>query len=85
MAIILSSKFRGRTFFPGGVFFPVIIASGVVIEILTTNLLMSTTDVASGEAAYMFQAPDMKEMFSVIGCPTRCWAPSRLWRARCST
>ena len=69
VAIILSSKFRGRTFFRAVFFFPVIIASGVVIEILTTNLLMSTTDVASGEAAYMFQAPDMKEMFSVIGVP----------------
>lgn len=71
VAIVLSEKFRGRTFFRAVFFFPVIIASGVVINILTTNLLMNTASVSTNQPAYMFQAPDMNEIFTVIGLPSQ--------------
>lgn len=71
VALVLASKFRGRTFFRAVFFFPVIIASGVVINILTTNLLMSTSGVSSTQPAYMFQAPDLGNLFTTIGVPTQ--------------
>lgn len=71
VAIILSSKFKGRTFFRAVFFFPVIIASGVVIEILTTNLLMSTSGASNSQPAYMFQAPDLNIMFQSLGVPDK--------------
>lgn len=69
VAIVLSGRFRGRTFFRAVFFFPVIIASGVVIEILTTNLMMSTSGVSDTQPAYMFQAPDLNVMFASLGVP----------------
>lgn len=74
VAIVLSEKFHGRTFFRAVFFFPVIIASGVVINILTTNLLMNTASVSSNQPAYMFQAPDLNEIFTVIGLPSQLLA-----------
>ena len=71
VAIVLSGKFRGRTFFRAVFFFPVIIASGVVIEILTTNLMMSTSGVSDAQPAYMFQAPDLNVMFAALGVPDK--------------
>lgn len=74
VAIVLSSKFRGRTFFRAVFFFPVIIASGVVMSVLTENLLMSTSAVSSTQPAYMFQAPDLNEWLGVLGVPDKVLA-----------
>ena len=51
IAIILNRQFKGRTFFRGVFFLPVIITSGVVIDIMNNDSLL--TMIMSGERAAM--------------------------------
>ena len=61
LALILNQKFRGRLFFRSLFFLPVIIASGIVIEILFTVTTddMSTSGVAQSMSANMFSVTDI--------------------------
>lgn len=67
LAILLNQKFRGRLFFRALYFMPVIIASGVVIELLfkTTDeeLLSSGVSVALSDS--MFSVEDVVELLSL--------------------
>lgn len=53
LAVVLNHKFRGRAFARVMFFLPVIIASGISIEILTANGM--STDVGGSETMFMFQ------------------------------
>ena len=67
-AMLLRDKFRGRTLVRAIFFFPVIIASGVVITILKEQVLM--TAAASGEQeAYMFAAPSFSYFIEQMQVP----------------
>ena len=68
IAVILKEKFFGRSAARTVFFFPVMIASGVIITILKEQVMMS---VSTGDdtAAYLFQAPDLVETFASFGLP----------------
>ena len=68
IAVILKEKFIGRSAARTVFFFPVMIASGVIITILKEQVMMS---VSTGDdtAAYLFQAPDLVETFASFGLP----------------
>lgn len=69
VAIILNQKFRGRTFFRAIFFLPVIITSGVVIDIINSDSLI--TMIMSGErAAMMFENFSTEKLLSEIGLET---------------
>lgn len=53
VAVVLNQKFRGRAFARVLFFLPVIIASGISIEILTQNGM--STDVSGQETMFMYQ------------------------------
>ena len=61
LALLLNQKFRGRLFFRGLYFLPVIIASGVVIELLfkTTTSDLSSSGVSDTFASNMIQVDDI--------------------------
>lgn len=61
LALLLNQKFRGRLFFRALYFLPVIIASGVVIELLfmTTDANLSTAGVSSALTSSMFSVQDV--------------------------
>lgn len=68
IALVLKSDFPGRGFARAIFFFPVIIASGAVMNILKTQVMMteSATEVTN---SYMFKAPDLNEYFASLGLP----------------
>ena len=68
IAVILKEKFFGRSAARTVFFFPVMIASGVIITILKEQVMMS---VSTGDdtAAYLFQAPDLVNTFASFGLP----------------
>ena len=68
IAVILKEKFIGRSAARTVFFFPVMIASGVIITILKEQVMMS---VSTGDdtAAYLFQAPDLVKTFASFGLP----------------
>lgn len=68
IAVILKEKFFGRSAARTVFFFPVMIASGVIITILKEQVMMS---VSTGDdtAAYLFQAPDLVSTFAAFGLP----------------
>ena len=68
IAVILKEKFFGRSAARTVFFFPVMIASGVIITILKEQVMMS---VSTGDdtAAYLFQAPDLVKTFASFGLP----------------
>ena len=68
IAVILKEKFFGRSAARTVFFFPVMIASGVIITILKEQVMMS---VSTGDdtAAYLFQAPDLVKTFAAFGLP----------------
>jgi ABC-type sugar transport system permease subunit len=68
IAVILKEKFVGRSAARTVFFFPVMIASGVIITILKEQVMMS---VSTGDdtAAYLFQAPDLVSTFASFGLP----------------
>ena len=69
MAMLLRNKFRGKTFFRSVFFFPVIIASGVVITILQTQVMMTGSATTAGQESYMFSAPDFLVLTETLGVP----------------
>ena len=68
IALVLKEKFPGRGRARAVFFFPVIIASGAVMNILQSQVMMtsSTTEVTQG---YLFKAPDLVEVFGELGMP----------------
>lgn len=69
IAVILRSKFAGRTLTRAIFFFPVIIASGIVIVMLKVNVLMSGAGVSNMAPSYLFRAPSMIDLFAQLGIP----------------
>ena len=67
LALLLNQKFRGRLFFRGLYFMPVIIASGVVISILfkTTSNELSSSGVSDSFAAGMISVEDIMAWLSL--------------------
>lgn len=67
LALLLNQKFRGRLFFRGLYFLPVIIASGVVIELLfqTTTNELSSSGVSDSFASDMIQVDDILNWLSL--------------------
>ena len=67
LALLLNQKFRGRLFFRGLYFLPVIIASGVVIELLfkTTTSDLSSSGVSDTFASNMIQVDDIMAWLSL--------------------
>ena len=68
IALVLKENFPGRGLARAVFFFPVIIASGAVMNILQSQVMMtsSTTEVTKG---YLFKAPDLVEVFGELGMP----------------
>lgn len=69
IAMILRQKFVGRTFCRAVFFFPVIIASGVVITILRTQVMMTGSATSEQQQAYMFSFPAFDALTEVLGLP----------------
>ncbi len=67
LALLLNQKFKGRLFFRGLYFLPVIIATGVVIDILftTTSSELSTSGVSDSFAANMLSVDDIMAWLSL--------------------
>ena len=67
LALLLNQKFRGRLFFRGLYFLPVIIASGIVIELLfkTTTNDVSSSGVSDSFASNMIQVDDVMAWLSL--------------------
>ncbi len=68
IAVILKEKFFGRSAARTVFFFPVMIASGVIITILKEQVMMSVST-SDDTAAYLFQAPDLVSTFAAFGLP----------------
>ena len=68
IAVILKEKFIGRSAARTVFFFPVMIASGVIITILKEQVMMSVST-SDNTAAYLFQAPDLVQTFAAFGLP----------------
>lgn len=68
MAIILNQKFKGRTFTRALFFLPVIIASGVVIQMLRQNGM--DTDLET-ENTYVFNSSGLILILNSIGLPPK--------------
>ena len=67
LALLLNQKFRGRLFFRGLYFMPVIIASGVVVELLfkTTTGELSSSGVSDSFAGEMLAVDDIMSWLSL--------------------
>lgn len=69
IAMVLRGNYRGHTFFRATFFFPVIIASGVVITILRTQVMMTGSATSAQQQAYMFNLPDFQVLTELFGLP----------------
>ena len=69
IALVLKEKFIGRSLARGVFFFPVIIASGVVITILKEQVMMSGAAVSDMAPSYLFHAPNLIDTFAALGIP----------------
>lgn len=69
IAMVLRGSFKGNTFFRATFFFPVIIASGVVITILRTQVMMTDSATSAQQQAYMFNLPDFQVLTTLFGLP----------------
>ena len=67
--MVLKERFIGRSLARTVFFFPVIIASGVIISILQDKVMMSGSGVTDMSPGYMFKAPDLVAVFSELGLP----------------
>lgn len=63
IAVVLKERFIGRSLARTVFFFPVIIASGVIISILQDKVMMSGSGVTDMSPGYMFKAPDLVAVF----------------------
>lgn len=68
IALLLNQKFRGRMLMRGIFFLPVIIASGVVIKIIQTDVFSQNT---VSTATSIFQTGAIEEAMSRIGLPDK--------------
>lgn len=72
VAVLIKDKFFGRTLARAVFFLPVIVSSGVVINILKNGIMAGQT--VGGElegAAYMFSAPSFTTIFNDLGVPAQ--------------
>lgn len=69
IAMVLRGNYRGHTLFRATFFFPVIIASGVVITILRTQVMMTGSATSAQQQAYMFALPDFAVLTDLFGLP----------------
>ena len=69
IAMVLRGSFKGHTFFRAVFFVPVIIASGVCITILRTQVMMTGSATSVEQQAYMFNLPDFKVLTDLFGLP----------------
>lgn len=69
LALLLNQKFRGRLFFRAMYFLPVIISTGVVINLLfmTTSSDLSNIGVSEGYTANMIDVNDIIERLGITG------------------
>lgn len=69
LAVLLNNKFRGRLFFRSLFFMPVIIASGVVLDLYLGAASSNATEVAVNDAV-SFGMMDFSEIFTALNLPT---------------
>lgn len=69
IAMVLRGKYVGHTFFRAMFFFPVVIASGVVITILQTQVMMTGSATTAQQQAYMFSLPSFDGLTELFGLP----------------
>ena len=69
IAMVLRGDYKGHTFFRATFFFPVIIASGVVITILRTQVMMTGSATSAQQQAYMFNLPDFTVLTELFALP----------------
>lgn len=65
IAVILNQKFRGRMLARSLFFIPVIIASGIVIELLKQDILAQS--ISSAATVYMFQSTNVEVILKQMG------------------
>ena len=65
MAVVINQKFRGRLIVRSIFFLPVIISSGVIIQILKDDVFAS--NLTKGETAYMFQSFGLRDILIRAG------------------
>ena len=70
IAMVLRGKYVGHTFFRAMFFFPVVIASGVVITILQTQVMMTGSATTAQQQAYMFSLPSFDGLTELFGLPS---------------
>lgn len=71
IAMILNSRFKGRTFFRSLYFVPVIVATGVVMSYLTSSAALNTMSGVEGEleTAYSGSMVNFQLFFEQMGIP----------------
>ncbi len=69
LAVLLNNKFHGRLFFRSLFFMPVIIASGVVLDLYLGAASSNATEVAVNDAV-SFGMVDFTEIFTALNLPT---------------
>lgn len=69
IAMVLRGKYVGHTFFRAMFFFPVVIASGVVITILRDQVMMTGSATTAQQQAYMFSLPAFDGLTELFGMP----------------
>lgn len=68
IAVVLNQKFKGRTFFRAIFFLPVIISSGIAIEIINGNYYLGLIS-SGGRASALFESQSISEMLINSGVP----------------
>lgn len=69
MAVILSGKFRGRTFFRSVFFLPVICGSGLILSIMNGDVLSSSV-LSGARASMLFQTNGIDTVLMKLGMNT---------------
>lgn len=68
IAVVLNQKFKGRTFFRAIFFLPVIISSGIAIEIINGNYYLGLIS-SGGRSNALFESQSIAEMLINSGVP----------------
>ena len=71
IALLLRENFPMRGLARAVFFLPVIIASGPVISILETQVMMNGASAGAETATHLFQAPDLTLVFADLGVPEK--------------
>lgn len=69
LAVLIKDKFAGRTLVRSVFFFPVILASGVVLTVLQQDAAMNGTNTAGSGLTYLFKVPSLVSAFAALGVP----------------